>query len=641
MAGHRHRLVQLGRQPAQRRHRRSCAPTTVDGGRRGRPSTRRGAGERIRAVGSGHSFTAIAVADGDRLDLSDLDTERPASTGRADWSPCPPASPLRALNALLAGHGLAMPNLGDIDAQTIAGAISTGTHGTGAAYGCLSTFVEALTLVTGTGEVLRCSADEHPESSPPPGSALGALGVLVEVTLRCVDAFTLRADERPAGARRGAGRPATTLVGGHDHVEFYWFPYTDRVQLKTNNRVPADDRPLPRLARLAGRRLPRQHRLRRGLPARPGRARRWPRRISAVSARALTARTYTGRSDLVFCTPRRVRFVEMEYGAAPRRPARGARRAAAHRRRAAVQGARSRSRCGSPPPTTSGCPTATAATPRTSPMHQYVGMPYEPYFRAFEAGRQRAGRPPALGQAALPRRGVAGDRLPAVRRLPGASATRSDPDRASSPTPTYAILGPSRPLFADSWPTPAPLLRAASSKHPGTLPTGPDAVLEGTAPLGAVLQDRRAIACRPGHPAGVLPARVGGPARATGRLDSRSGGRRQSRPGARSALSSSARPASRGVASEDTSSTGSFCRRCRPRRAGSSCPPSTRAPATGSLELTAGPAGRLLGAPAAWQAGGRTAGGSRTRSRVGAGARRRRSRRSARGGVPGARAASS
>ncbi|WP_346534280.1 FAD-binding protein [Micromonospora sp. DPT] len=70
---------------------------------------------------------------------------------------------LRALNEALAGHGLALPNLGDIDAQTIAGAISTGTHGTGAAYGCLSTFVAGLTLVTGSGEVLRCSALTRPD----------------------------------------------------------------------------------------------------------------------------------------------------------------------------------------------------------------------------------------------------------------------------------------------------------------------------------------------------------------------------------------------------------------------------------------------------------------------------------------------
>ena len=241
---------------------------------------RSGAAER-RCSGSARSAAATRsppspVTDGRRMELS----------GLADRRPRRPATPpghrarrdtLRALNALLARHGLAMPNLGDIDAQTIAGAISTGTHGTGAAYGCLSTFVEALTLVTGTGEVLRCSADEHPEVFAAARVGLGALGVLVEVTLRCVDAFILRAHERPARWTR-CWRDLTELVGRHDHVEFYWFPYTDRVQLKTNNRVPADDRPLPALARLAGRRTPGQHGLRRGLPARPGRAARWSRR---------------------------------------------------------------------------------------------------------------------------------------------------------------------------------------------------------------------------------------------------------------------------------------------------------------------------------------------------------------------------
>ena len=218
--------------------------------------------------------------------------------------------PMHALNALLAEHGLAVPNLGDIDAQTVAGAISTGTHGTGRAHSTLASVVEAVTLVTGTGEILHDRRD-HPDCSPPPGSGLGALGVMVEVTLRCVDAFILRADERPL--------PMGEVLAGldeqiarHDHVELYWFPYTDRVQLKRNDTVPLDDLPLSRLRGwldddfLANTVFAGACRLGRAIPAVvPA--------ISAISARALTARTYTDRSDRVFCTPRRVRFVEMEY----------------------------------------------------------------------------------------------------------------------------------------------------------------------------------------------------------------------------------------------------------------------------------------------------------------------------------------
>src|SRR3954452_7654955 len=110
-----------------------------------------GSGRRIKAVGSGHSFTAIAVANDQRLFLHRLagliSIDGPLVTVQAGM-------PLHVLNALLAEHGLAMPNLGDIDQQTVAGAISTGTHGTGATHTTLASCVEAVKLVSGTGEVI-------------------------------------------------------------------------------------------------------------------------------------------------------------------------------------------------------------------------------------------------------------------------------------------------------------------------------------------------------------------------------------------------------------------------------------------------------------------------------------------------------
>ncbi|MFF5172775.1 D-arabinono-1,4-lactone oxidase [Micromonospora sp. NPDC000089] len=350
------------------------------------------AGERIRAVGSGHSFTPIAVPDGRRIELTELDTGVRVEGHRVT---VPAGTTLHTLNALLAAHGLALPNLGDIDAQTVAGAISTGTHGTGARHGCLSTFVSALTLVTGVGQVLRCDAERHPDVFAAARVGLGALGVLVEVVLDCVDAFTLRAHERPAPlAEVLAGLPE--LVEGHDHAEFYWFPYTDRVQVKTNDRVPADDRPLPAWRGwlddefLANTVFAGACRLGRAVPAlAPG--------ISAVSARALTARTYTGRSDRVFCTPRRVRFVEMEY-ALPRAALPEA--LAALRR--IVDGL----------PFRVLFPVEVRFTAADDiwlshgygrdsaylAVHQYVGMPYEPYFRAVEEMATALGGRPHWGK---------------------------------------------------------------------------------------------------------------------------------------------------------------------------------------------------------------------------------------------------
>jgi FAD-linked oxidoreductase len=337
-------------------------------------------GGRLRAIGSGHSFTDCALTDSHRLELAEL--TGPVHVDRVRRRVTVPAGmTLRRLNELLAATGLALPNLGDIDAQTIAGAISTGTHGTGAAYGCLSTFVAELVLVTGTGEVLRCSATEHSDIFAAARVGLGAVGILVEVTLDCVDAFVLRAEERPAPlAEVMAALP--DLIADNDHIEFYWFPYTDRVQLKTNNRVPSDDRPLPRLRGwfddefLANTVYEAACRLGRAVPALVP-------TISGISARALTARSYTGRSDRVFCTPRRVRVPAME-SAVPR--------AALPEALTALR------RLVEDLPFQVLFPVEIRFTApdeiwlshgygRESAylaVHQYVGVPYEPYFQAFE-----------------------------------------------------------------------------------------------------------------------------------------------------------------------------------------------------------------------------------------------------------------
>ncbi|WP_436524596.1 D-arabinono-1,4-lactone oxidase [Actinoplanes sp. HUAS TT8] len=265
-----------------------------------------GAGRRIKTVGSGHSFTAIAVADDQRMLLHRLNQ---LISLDGDLVTVQAGMPLSTLNALLAENGLAMPNLGDIDTQTVAGAISTATHGTGIGHGTLASCVEAVTLVTANGKIERYGR-EAPEF-PAAVVGLGALGVLVEVTLRCVPAFVLLADEKPMSL-------ADVLAGveewipANDHVEFFWYPYTDRASVKINNRVPEHDRPLSRFRGWLdddflsntvfdgvckiGRKFPG------AVPT-----------LSSMAARALSARTYTGRSDHVFCSSRRVRFTEMEY----------------------------------------------------------------------------------------------------------------------------------------------------------------------------------------------------------------------------------------------------------------------------------------------------------------------------------------
>ncbi|WP_213451534.1 D-arabinono-1,4-lactone oxidase [Rhizomonospora bruguierae] len=395
-----------------------------------------GAGRPVKAVGSGHSFTPAAVTEGVLLDLSRLAT--PVRVQRASRLVTVPAGmSLRDLNDLLHRHGLALPNLGDIDAQTIAGAISTGTHGTGARYGCLATSVAGLTLVTAAGEVLTCDAAERPDVFAAARVGLGALGVLTSVTLRCVDAFTLRADERPlplADVLAGLDEH----VAGNDHAEFYWFPYTERVQLKRNNRVPADDRPLSPARRwlddelLSNTVFGGACRLGRAVPAlAPA--------IHAVSARALSARTYTGRSDRVFCTSRRVRFVEMEYGlprAALRQAFAGLRRVVEALPFKVLFPVEVRFTAADDIWLSHGYGRDSAYIA----IHQYVGAPYEPYFRAFERVAQDLDGRPHWGK--LHYRDAA-SLAPAYPRFADFLAVRDklDPDRRFANAYTGRVLG--------------------------------------------------------------------------------------------------------------------------------------------------------------------------------------------------------
>src|SRR3954447_13547524 len=139
-------------------------------------------GRRVRPVGSGHSFTGVGRPEdvqlvADRLaGIHGITDDGLVTVGAG--------TPLHRLTAELARHGWAMTNLGDIDRQTIAGALSTGTHGTGARFAGLATQLRALELVTPAGEVLRCDAQQHADVFSAARVGLGALGVLTAVTLQ-------------------------------------------------------------------------------------------------------------------------------------------------------------------------------------------------------------------------------------------------------------------------------------------------------------------------------------------------------------------------------------------------------------------------------------------------------------------------
>ncbi|WP_454138475.1 D-arabinono-1,4-lactone oxidase [Microbacterium paulum] len=286
-------------------------PSTIEAVRR---SVRSAAarGRPIKAVGTGHSFTGIAVVPGTLLEMTELsglvsvDRDRQRARLLA-------GTRLHRIPALLAPYGLAMANLGDIDRQSISGAISTGTHGTGSRFGGIATQVVAATLVTADGELLTVSHDENAELLPAVALGLGALGILVDVTIQCVPAFVLEAVERPEPLDSVVD-DVVSRADAVDHFEFYWFPHTDTALTKTNTRLPAGSptKPLSAALRLvddvlvgnvvhqsvcsAGRAAP-------GLV--PG--------INRLSAKVWGDRTLSDASHRVFATSRGVRFREMEY----------------------------------------------------------------------------------------------------------------------------------------------------------------------------------------------------------------------------------------------------------------------------------------------------------------------------------------
>jgi L-gulono-1,4-lactone dehydrogenase len=392
------------KQPAGSREWRNWAGTaTATPARWGRPRSEAeisaavkdaaAAGLQVRALGSGHSFTPAAATAGLALDLSRW-TGVTAADSRTGLVTVRSGTTLRALNAALADFGLAMANLGDIDAQTVAGAVSTGTHGTGARLGGLATQVEALDLVLADGSLVTCSASAWPELFAAARVGLGALGVITAVTLRCVPFFTLAADERPMPVEQVIEQ-FDALAAANDHFEFYWFPYGRQALVKRNNRRPAAGRaaaPLPGWRRFWEFEVMENAAF--GSLCRLGRAA--PRLIPALgrlSSAALSARSYTDASHRVFVTPRRVRFVESEY-AVPRESLAGV---LAELRRAVP-------RLADPVmfpvevrvaaaddlwlSTAHGRDTAYIA------IHQYTGLPYRAYFDLFESiVAEAAGRP--------------------------------------------------------------------------------------------------------------------------------------------------------------------------------------------------------------------------------------------------------
>jgi FAD-linked oxidoreductase len=395
------------------------------------------AGRRVSVAGSGHSFTEAAMTDGTMLRIEAL-------SGVIDADPASGlvevggGTVLADLNEQLAGLGLAMENLGDIDRQTIAGAISTGTHGTGAKLRNISAQVEGLELVLADGGVRQLSAAAHPELLRAARIGVGALGAITAVTLRCVPAFALERVDAPR-PREEVLDAFQESADANDHFELFTFPYADSALVLERNRTEAPPRPRGRVGAYLNDVVLENW----ALGALSASGRRFPAAIPSLAR--LAGRLASGgrtvdRSDRVFANDRRVRFTEMEYGVPREHGPEAVRRV--------VEWVRSnrypvffpiemRVAAGDDADLSPSHERDTAYVA----VHQYRGMEWRPYFEAVEQIMDSYGGRPHWGKRHFQTAATLAPRYPAWDAF---QAARDELDPTRTFTNEYAarVLGP-------------------------------------------------------------------------------------------------------------------------------------------------------------------------------------------------------
>ncbi|MEV0986197.1 D-arabinono-1,4-lactone oxidase [Streptomyces sp. NPDC049949] len=340
-------------------------------------------GLKVKAVGTGHSFTAAAATDGVLVRPQALagirEIDRTAGTVTVAAG-----TVLKDLNVALAREGLSLTNMGDIMEQTVSGATGTGTHGTGRDSASIAAQIRGLELVTADGRLLNCSEKGDAEERAVFAAArigIGALGIVTAITFAVEPLFFLTAREEPMGFDRVTAEFEQHFAE-NEHFEFYWFPHTGNCNTKRNNRSQGPAAPPGAVGAwiedelLSNGVFQAVNALGRAVPATiPS--------IARIASRALSARTYTDIPYKVFTSPRRVRFVEMEY-ALPREQVVEALREL----RAMVD--RSGLRISFPvevrtaPADDIALSTASGRETAYIAVHMYKGTPYQAYFTAAE-----------------------------------------------------------------------------------------------------------------------------------------------------------------------------------------------------------------------------------------------------------------
>ena len=387
---------------------------------------------RVKVAGSGHSFTDIACTDGVMVDMSRM--RRILHVDGADVT-VEAGITLRELGEQLRLRGLAMENQGDVDPQTLAGALSTATHGTGGRFGNLSSRVVGVRLVDGGGELRELSDGDELRAAR---VSLGALGAISAVTLRCVPAFTIHRLDEPRPLDDVLPR-LDELVDANDHWEAFVMPYTRRALTLTSERTDREPRP-PGRAEAFLRDVVLENAVL-GLFCRAGRlapaAIPW---LNRRLASLLGAAEHLDASNRVYANTRLVRFTEMEYAIPRERAPEALERVLAliERRRLPV-GFPIELRVTAPDDAL--LSTAHERATAYIAVHQYRGMEFETYFRAVEAIMDEYGGRPHWGKrhyqtaATLAPRYPEWERFAAVRR-------RLDPEGRFENDYLRRVLGP-------------------------------------------------------------------------------------------------------------------------------------------------------------------------------------------------------
>ena len=391
----------------------------------------------VRAVGSGHSFTDAACTGGVMFEMGALDrvldVQRETGLVKVEAG-----IGLRALSELIWGHGMALENLGDIDKQSISGAVTTGTHGTGSRFRNLSSVIEAMELVLADGTLVEVSPSSEPELLPAARIGLGALGVIATVTLRTVPAFSVRRTDSPLPLSETLER-LEDLVDGSDHFEFYVFPHTDVALLRQSERT--DEPPDPRNAAVEfGQEIVLENWVMGGI-SRLGR--RLPSRIPRLSrfvSSQLAKSVKLDRSYRVFASRRMVRFTEMEYAIPRRHAVEAIPRVLEAAERAdppvgfpiEVRFVAGDDSMLSPAHDRDSCYIA---------VHQYRGMAWESYFRSVEAIMDSYGGRPHWGKRHFQNAATLAERYPRWEDFL-AARTRLDPEGTFRNQYLDRVLGP-------------------------------------------------------------------------------------------------------------------------------------------------------------------------------------------------------